>query len=450
MVHFLKRYGLAVCVGAYTGGLILLHLLGRFPAPGGNDISRLAGSPLVAFQGRVVNFPMTRWGQTRFLMEGHDVPQGTYHGRVVVDLKFPLEDLAPGDGLRIRGWLGRPRRPSWRRTFDERAYWAGFRAYAVLHVWSAQGLQRLSTSRHLAWSFHQRVKRFWFEHLPADEAALLSCICLGTRGVLPADIKNQCIRAGVYHILVVSGQKMAWVIALVVGLLRIFRVPRRWTFWLCCPLILFYAQAVGADPPVLRAATMAVAALGALSLGRDVPRYQPFLLAWFWILLREPEALFGASFQLSFGATASLLAVLPLINPAPHPHRLARWFVEAGLVSLAVHLGVWPLLVHYFHQLSLVGILANWTIFPLSGVLMVLGLLVGAWGAWAPQAVPGFMIHWMHGLMRVTLRSIQSMSGWSWSAIHVPALGWELWWVYYTLFICILFKVYGAQKFNGS
>src|SRR5205823_6114012 len=135
---------------------------------------------------------------------------------------------------------------------------------------------------------------------------------------------------------------------------------------------------VGSDPPVARAAAMAIATLAVLSLGRDVPGYIPLVLAWFWILLREPEALFGASFQLSFGATASLIAAWPWIRGLSRIRsRILRWLAEAGAVSLVVHIGVWPLLVYYFHQMSLIGFLANWTIFPLSGVLMVAGLALG-------------------------------------------------------------------------
>src|SRR5204863_9004146 len=108
-----------------------------------------------------------------------------------------------------------------------------------------------------AWAFHQRFKAFWFQNLPPDEAALLSCMTLGSRGILPMEIKNQCIRAGVYLILVVSGQNMALIIALGVGFLRILQIPRRWAFSICLLPILFYTAAVGADPPVTRAAVMA-------------------------------------------------------------------------------------------------------------------------------------------------------------------------------------------------
>jgi competence protein ComEC len=235
---------------------------------------------------------------------------------------------------------------------------------------------------------------------------------------------------------------MALIIALGIGLLRLLQVPRRWAFWICCPWILFYACAVGADPPVVRAATMAIVALALMALGRDSPRYCPFVLAWLWILVREPEALFGASFQLSFGATASLLAVLPSLQFTQSIRsRWLRWVMDAGIVSVAVHLGVWPLLIYYFHQLSLVGFLANWTLFPLSGFIMVMGLLLGIWGIYLPGSMPPCLIQGMHGILKGCLVAIERMSGWTWAAVPLSAPPWPITVVYYSLLICILFNL---------
>ena len=126
--------------------------------------------------------------------------------------------------------------------------------------------------------------------------------------------------------------------------------------------------------------------------------------------------------------------------------KLLRWALDAGIVSLAVHVGVWPLLAYYFHQISIVGLIANWTIFPLSSILMILGLLLGTWGVLVPVGVPPVLIWMMHGLMGMTLVAIERMSAWSWAAIPVPKLSWEGCLVYYLLLIGILWKLHDAQK----
>jgi competence protein ComEC len=452
LLSFIRRYALVVFAGGYTALLIALHVLGRFPVPGVWDISRFAGSPVVTLEGRVITFPQIRWGQTRFLIEGSVLAQEAFHGRVLVQLDFPVEDLAPDEVVRVRGWLSRTREPGPRRAFNERAYWAGQRTYAILRVWTPEALVRLSpdnqsTWTQKAWGFHQRFKQLWFDRLPPDEAALLCCMTMGSRGILPVELKNQCVRAGVYHILVVSGQNVALVIALGVGLLRLLRIPERRAFWVCWLPILFYTCAVGGDPPVLRAASMAIIALAIMALGRDVPGIYPFVLAWLWVLLCEPAALFGASFQLSFGATASLLASLAWLRKTRVIERpWVRWWVEACAMSLAVHAGVWPLLVFYFHQISLIGFIANWTLFPLSGALMVCGLILGTWGVWHPSSVPDLFIEALHHVLQGTLRLIAWMSGWEWAALPVPSPSWAVCGIYYALLICILVTIHRVKK----
>src|SRR5882762_3989411 len=136
LLSIFKRYGLVICAAGYTAVLVFLHVLGRFPAPGPYDVSRLAGSPALIMEGRVISFPQTRWRQTRFFLEGRALPLEAFHGRVQVKLRFSAEDLAPGETLRVRGWLSLPRGAKASRAFDERAYLAGNSAFAILNVWS--------------------------------------------------------------------------------------------------------------------------------------------------------------------------------------------------------------------------------------------------------------------------------------------------------------------------
>src|SRR5262249_48775159 len=150
-----------------------------------------------------------------------------------------------------------------------------------------------------AWNFRQRYRQFWEQHLALNEAGLLLGVTIGARGILPSDVKNACIRAGVYHIVVVSGQNMSLIVSLGVALLLLIHLPRRHAIWACVVPIFFYTTVVGGDPPVMRAAVSALVGLSAFALGRDIPRFYPLLLAAGVILCLEPAALLGASFQLS-------------------------------------------------------------------------------------------------------------------------------------------------------
>src|SRR5438046_101021 len=131
----IRRYALLWVIGIYMAAIVVLHLLGLFPRPGIYDLSRLIGASQTTIEGRVLDAPVIRWDQTRFLIQGCARPLEAFCGQALVTLTFPLEDLAPGDVVRLRGWLSAPRGPSARRDFDEKGYWATRCVFSMLKVW---------------------------------------------------------------------------------------------------------------------------------------------------------------------------------------------------------------------------------------------------------------------------------------------------------------------------
>jgi len=357
-----------------------------------------------------------------------------------------------GDHVWVRGWLKGPRLPTVKRKFDEKSYWASRGIYSLLRVWSQDSfskepLGRPRTWQQRAWQFHQRFKDFWFERLPLEEAALVCGISIGARGVLPKKLKEKCVNAGVYHMVVASGQNIAIVVALAFFLFRSFRIPKRWAFVLCSPLILFYMQAVGSDPPAVRAAIMGLVAVVILFLARDVPPFYPLVLAAFVMLLLRPEWIFGASFQLSFGATASLLYAFPRVNfEVSLGKRILGWFLKAGKITFAVQVGIWPLLAHYFHQISVVGLIANCLLMPLAAVILGLGLVIGGVGIWLGSWIPGWALLPLRWIVQLMLFGIKGLGGWSWSAVSVPSPSWFWIAIYYVILICILIFRNGIRR----
>src|ERR1035438_9821425 len=97
IIDLVRRYAFAVCIIVYMAGIIILHLMGIFPRAGIYDLSCLVGTSQVTVEGRIMDSPVIRWNQTRFLFEGTARPLGAFGGRAVVTLTFPDASLAPGD-----------------------------------------------------------------------------------------------------------------------------------------------------------------------------------------------------------------------------------------------------------------------------------------------------------------------------------------------------------------
>jgi competence protein ComEC len=206
--------------------------------------------------------------------------------------------------------------------------------------------------------------------LPPPSAALLAGLVLGDRAELPGDIDEAFRRAGVYHVLAVSGFNVALVAGSAWALLVLARAGRRGAAVGAMVAVMGFAFVVGPEPSVLRAVLMAVLVLAALLLDRETAGLNSLALAAIGILTVRPGDLADPGFQLSFAATAGIVL-------APLP----RGLVPGALgVSVAAQLAVLPIALAHFNQLSLIGPLANLVAVPLAGLATVLGLAGAAVG----------------------------------------------------------------------
>src|SRR5207245_4053565 len=100
--------------------------------------------------------------------------------------------------------------------------------------------------------------------LPPTSAALLSGLLLGDRADLPPEVEDGFRRAGVYHVLAVSGFNVALIAGAVFSVLTLARCGRRVAAVAAIAAVLGFAFVVGPEPSVLRAAVMGVRVLGAV------------------------------------------------------------------------------------------------------------------------------------------------------------------------------------------
>ena len=177
--------------------------------------------------------------------------------------------------------------------------------------------------------------------LPPASAALLAGLLLGDRTELPRDIDDAFRRAGVYHVLAVSGFNVGILAASVWALCRLLRVPHRVAAVTAIVVVVGFALVVGPEPSVLRAVVMAVLVLVASLLDRDASVTNSLALAALAILAMRPGDLFDPGFQLSFAATLGIVV-------APLPRGMV---VGALAVSAAAQLAVLPVSLSHFNQL---------------------------------------------------------------------------------------------------
>ena len=210
------------------------------------------------------------------------------------------------------------------------------------------------------------------ESMTPERRALYAGFVLGDDRGQPVEITDDFRAAGLSHLLVVSGQNVAFVLALLSPLLRRLRLGWRLVAGLI--LLLLFGVLTRWEPSVLRAEAMAALALVAATLGRQASGLRILALAATGLLLVDPLLVGSIGFLLSVGASAGILLLAgPIARLIPGPRPLA----QALAVTVAAQIGVAPILVPVFDGLPVAALPANLLAVPVAGPLMMWGLAAG-------------------------------------------------------------------------
>jgi competence protein ComEC len=348
----------------------------------------------------------------------------------------PLLALHAGDEVSFLTQAKRPQVFRDEGAFDRRAYLATQGIDLVATLRSPELIHRLFAAPRTAGTvlahgrrrLREEVDRL-FDGRP-EVAAVLRAMLLGDRSFVERNEAVDFQKTGVFHVLVVAGLHVGALAFFLYWLGRKLRLSRAATMVFTLTLLFAYVAVIEQRPPVLRAALMtAIVVLGSLFYRRlDV--LNSAAIAALVLLVARPLALRASSFQLTFlaiGCIAGLAAPwlernvqpyaralrgwrdvtrdaahepraaqfridlrsvaswlsarLPLRIAAPLENVLARgigftlraW--ELMVLTLALQIGMLPLMARDFHRITLAAPFANLAAVPLTGIVVPLGFL---------------------------------------------------------------------------
>jgi competence protein ComEC len=316
-------------------------------------------------------------------------------GEIRVTVSGPGSEFARGDRVVFPSRLRRPRNFNNPGGFNYQRYMAfkglwrtaytqGSRLQVVQRNSSNDLAQQLNNIRRALAALIDRAGS-------GPSAAVLKALVIGDRSALSPELRDGFNRAGVGHVLAISGLHIGIVATVAFfffhKLLRLVR-PMLWRAWtrkgaaiLSLVPVCIYGMVSGMSPSTQRAVIMVGAFLMTFLFEREPDTLNTLALAAFIILIWFPPALFSISFQLSFLAVLSILYGLSCIQQAAPAERqkvkpgfvnqLLRKLFVFFLVSLLAICGTWPLVMFYFNQVSFVGLLANFVVVPLVGFVVI-------------------------------------------------------------------------------
>lgn len=220
--------------------------------------------------------------------------------------------------------------------------------------------------------------------LPGSAGGIASALATGDEGAISEADGEAMRRAGLAHLLSVSGLHVTAVTgAAMLVVLRLLALSPWLALRVRLPLVaagagalaaIGYTWLTGGQVPTIRSCVAALLVLVALSFGREALTLRLVAAGAMVVLLLWPESLAGPSFQLSFTAVAAIVA----LHESPH---MRRWFEarEEGralriargagsllLTGILVELALMPIGLFHFHKGGLYGAVANIVAIPLT------------------------------------------------------------------------------------
>ena len=393
-------------------------------------------------------------------------------GNILLTLEDTKQSFLFYDRLIFSTRLRKPRNFGNPGGFDYVRWLAFQNIYVTGFISREQGLLRLGVPQSKSWlrkidELRSKIRESIVSSASPSANSFLRALLLGERGALPDEINESFARTGAAHILAISGLHIGIVAAFFYFLFRrllsisefillTVNVPKLATSLSLLP-ILFYSLIAGAGVSVQRAFIMATVYIAALLFDRERDLYHATALAALVILVIEPPALFGASFQLSFISVLGLIFLVPkflsllpqrdeLLQKVGHPlwEKLKHQLVIFVVAAFSAMLISGPLVAYHFSFFSASGIIANLIIVPLVGFLIVVLGLVGVLLMPLSPFFAGFIFYLSSFLSDIAIKVASFLAALPGTSFLVPAPTLAQIFLFY-FFILSFF----CWKFNG-
>ena len=307
------------------------------------------------------------------LLEDSDGLKRKVSGRILFRApSYP--ELFYGDSLQFDCVLNTPKNTD---NFNYQKFLALKRVYTVCYPGEIKviGKNQGNATMFKILSFKRQInnltQRLWNE----PQSTLAAGILYGERSGFDDELKSDFSRAGITHIIAVSGYNITIIVWILMGVLIWAGFYRRQAFWVCLCLIFLFVIFTGASASAARAGLMGSLLLLAQQMGRKSDVFRLLIYAATLLSIVNPLVLvWDVGFQLSFLATIGLIYLTPLLEEKIKTRKIYKkcgmLLKEFLLPTLAATIFTFPLISYSFGYFSLLSILANILIIWLIPLLM--------------------------------------------------------------------------------
>lgn len=221
-------------------------------------------------------------------------------------------------------------------------------------------------------SLRESVKRVLNQNMDSDCASISYASLFGDKTYVNDSIKDNFSISGIAHLLAVSGLHIGFVTSLLLFILNKTKMKRYINVIIISIILAFYCYLCSFSVSVVRASVMFLVLSIASILGKQYDRLNSLGVAGIIVLIYKPLCVFDAGFLLSFGSVFSIFMFSVFFKELFSKCHLPEKLRETFSVMLSTQLGLLPLTVYYYGQMSILTILANLVCIPVFEIFFIL------------------------------------------------------------------------------
>lgn len=332
---------------------------------------------ILTFEGKITEVQVSEKG-TFYIVKTETVDGKNVRAGFKITLE-QKEEIMPGTVISASGSVKSFSEATNPAGFDEKSYQYGNGIFLSLKDVKIYSIKKPIVP---VYEMLNRVKKHFLsvyaKVFDEKNASLAGAMVLGDKASLDADIKQLYQRNGIAHLIAISGLHIAMIGGVLYQILRKALGSFSIAAGIGITFIILYGIMTGLSGATCRAVLMLTVSIGADVSGRKYDTITAVSVALLFMLIKNPYQLTQVGFLLSFGAIIGIAVIYPILKQ--YLHKLPKW-LDGLLVSVSVQLTLLPVMLYYFYEIPVYGILLNIVVVPLMSVLLPLLIFCGIIGS---------------------------------------------------------------------
>lgn len=314
--------------------------------------------------------------------------KGIINGDVSAEVSFFTDssDAEIGDEVRA---VGKASVLKDSYTFPAKSYYKAKGIYLRIDKVSEFELTHTEFSfRRLVDNYRGRILNVINKEMDGKCAAVMTAMLFGDKSAIDSSEKTLMYRAGIGHIMAVSGVHLSVVCSFFWFAISRMPVNRYFRFGLLMIPVVCFVMLAGMSNSVIRAAIMVALVYGAGLFRRRADTFNSLGTAVILLTAASPFAVRDASFLLSVFGVFGIGVAAPVIIAEIEKKRKLGGIARSFIASVCVMVIVFPVTLLFFDEVSVVSPLSNLILLPICTVILVSGVVIMLTGGLAFAAVP--------------------------------------------------------------